>query len=109
MLALNPNFYEAWYGRGFALYNLGQPTDAIASFDRTIALKPDYHPAWYDRARCYAAQGAIQPALENLKKAIDLNTANPLEYKEMVQRDSVFDTLRRNDFISTFNTIPLGF
>ncbi len=45
-IALKPEDHEAWYNRGFVLYNLGQYQEALGNVSKAIALKPDYHLAW---------------------------------------------------------------
>ena len=39
-VALNPNSYVAWNGRGWAYKIAGQPEEAIRSFERAMRLNP---------------------------------------------------------------------
>src|ERR1700760_1021780 len=49
VIALNPRHAEAYYKRGNALRNLGQPQAAIASYGQAILRKPDYAYAYCNR------------------------------------------------------------
>jgi tetratricopeptide (TPR) repeat protein len=40
-----PDYYEAWYSRGNALFYLKRYEDAIASYDKAVRFKPDYREA----------------------------------------------------------------
>jgi tetratricopeptide (TPR) repeat protein len=37
---LSPNFYQAWYGRGNLLFELGEFNDALSSYNRAIEIFP---------------------------------------------------------------------
>ncbi len=37
---LSPNFYQAWYGRGNLLFELGELNDALSSYSRAIEIFP---------------------------------------------------------------------
>jgi tetratricopeptide (TPR) repeat protein len=76
------------------LMNLGRYEEAIASYDKAIEVKPDYHEAWYNNACTYALQSQLDPALEHLKQAIELN---PDHYRTLIQTDSDFDSIRDNE------------
>jgi len=67
--------------------------EAIASCDRAIQIQPDYPYSWYNKACCYALQGDVDLAIENLQQAIDLR----LENREYVKTDSHFDAIRENE------------
>ncbi|NJL23173.1 MAG: tetratricopeptide repeat protein [Leptolyngbyaceae cyanobacterium SM1_3_5] len=67
--------------------------DEIASYDQAIAYKPDKHEAWYNKACCYGLQGNVEEAIENLQRAIELDS----KYREMAKTDSDFDAIREDD------------
>ncbi|MGB8700825.1 MAG: tetratricopeptide repeat protein, partial [Thermosynechococcaceae cyanobacterium] len=48
-LKIKPDYYQAWYGRGWAFYQLGRYEEAIASYDKALQFKPDYSNAWFNR------------------------------------------------------------
>ena len=39
-VALNPNSYDAWNGRGWVYRNAGLPEEAVRSFERAIRMSP---------------------------------------------------------------------
>ena len=94
-LKIKPDYYEAWNYRGVALGELGCYEDAIASYDRALKLTSDYDSAYayYNKACCYALQGKIEQAVENLKQAIDLN---PSEIQKLAKTDSDFEIIRED-------------
>ncbi len=100
-LAIKPDNDSAWNNRGNALYNLGRYKDAIASYDKALAIKPDKDSAWYGRACCFALQNQIEPAIENLAKAISLDN----KYQEMAKTDADFDKIKEDSrFQSLINS-----
>ena len=69
-LALQPDFPEAWLGRGNALCDIKRHDEALAAFDRALALRPHLATAWlgrgnvcYDRRRFIDALAAYDRAL----------------------------------------------
>ncbi|WP_016865046.1 tetratricopeptide repeat protein, partial [Fischerella muscicola] len=44
---IKPDYQEAWFMRGIALFQLGRYEEAIASYDKAVEIKPDYQEAWY--------------------------------------------------------------
>ena len=74
--------------------NLGCHEEEIASYDQPLKFKPDNNQAWYNKACCYALQGNVNLAIENLRQAINLN---PDKYREMAKTDSDFDSIREDE------------
>ncbi len=70
--------------------NLGRDEEAIASYDKALEIKPDNASAIYNKACAYALQTQLEPALEHLKQAIELDPKN----HTLAQTDSDFDSLR---------------
>jgi tetratricopeptide (TPR) repeat protein len=44
-VAINPDFYEAWYNKGLTLIALNQKEKALAAFDTAVDIKADYTAA----------------------------------------------------------------
>lgn len=91
---IKPDFSEAWFGKGTALAKLQQYEEAIACYDQVTQIKLDFYLAWLSKARCYALQGNYNSALDNLQKAINLNSD---KCREMVKTDSSFDKMREDE------------
>ncbi len=62
----------AWLNRGAVLADLGQPAEALASYDRAIALKPDFAEAFNNRGRALATLGRLAEALDSYDRATAL-------------------------------------
>ncbi|HBS72170.1 MAG TPA: prenyltransferase, partial [Cyanobacteria bacterium UBA11153] len=60
---------------------------------QAIQIKPDDPNAFYNKACCYALQGNLELAIDNLQQAI---TISPDEYREMAKTDSDFDKIRED-------------
>ena len=98
---MKSDYDSAWNNRGIALRNLGRYEEAIKSFDKALEIKPDNANALYNRACCFSLQNQIEPAIENLAKAISLDN----KYQEMAKTDSDFDKIRENSrFQSLINS-----
>ncbi|MGD1912713.1 MAG: tetratricopeptide repeat protein [Rivularia sp. (in: cyanobacteria)] len=45
VLEIKPQYYEAWYQRGFELDRLGRFEQALASYNKVLEIKPQYYQA----------------------------------------------------------------
>ncbi len=90
-LKLRPDCYYAWTAQGMLLNKLGRYVDAKASFDCSLRLKAGNFGAWYGKACCYALQGWVSPALENLEQAMK---CSPYVVRSMVRSDKNFNLIR---------------
>ena len=70
---------------------MGRWEEAIASYDKALEIQPNDANTFYSKACCYALEGNVDLAIENLQQAINLN---PNEYREAAKTDSVFDGIR---------------
>jgi tetratricopeptide (TPR) repeat protein len=93
-LLFQPENPQIWSDRSRALYHLQRYEEVINSLDRAIQLQSDNPIFWYSKACCYALQGNVSLAIENLQKAIELN---PSEYKKSAMIDPDFDAIRENE------------
>ncbi len=62
--------------------------------DKVLEFQPEYHEAWYNKSRCYALQGKIDLAIENLRQAINIS---PDEYREVAKTDSELNSIRADE------------
>lgn len=70
-VALNPEFYIAWYNRGFAQSILGLHEEAIASYERVLSLKSDFYPALYNCGIALSILGRYEEAIACYKQAVN--------------------------------------
>jgi tetratricopeptide (TPR) repeat protein len=74
VIALNPNFAEAYNNRGILKYEkLNNPQRALADYNKAISLKPNYVLAHYNRALLKDDLNDRQGALADYNLAISLN------------------------------------
>ncbi len=70
-LNVDPKNIEALFGRGKALFNLGQVDQAIAALKKTLALSPEFAEAMYVLGESYQIEGAKPQAIRWYKKYLD--------------------------------------
>jgi tetratricopeptide (TPR) repeat protein len=72
-LSLNPNFADAWMGKGKAFHEQGQYGSALAAYEQALKLNPELAVAWILQARTQLALGRRTDAIANLQRALQLN------------------------------------
>jgi len=73
LIAQDPNYTNAWYGKADALTALGRYPEAILAYDRVIAIEPDDYPSWYKKGNVLKKVNRSEEALQAYQKAIDLS------------------------------------
>jgi adenylate cyclase len=83
-VALNPNSFRAWEERGWTYVTLGQPEEAIRSFERRIRLSP-FDPALFatltGMSVAFIGLGRFDEAVLAAKKAVRQNPVFPFTYR----------------------------
>lgn len=69
-IALTPDYADAYYNRGIALFCLNRLQEAIASFDRALALKPGFADAYYNCGIAQHKLGLLEEAIVSYDHAI---------------------------------------
>ncbi len=69
-VALRPDFYLAWYNRGFTQSILGLYEEAIASYDTALAIQSDFYPALYNCGVSLSILGRYEEAISNYQLAL---------------------------------------
>ena len=72
-IRLNPNFVEAFNGRGNVYYDAGDLDHAIQDYGEAIRLKPNFAGAYYNRGSAYADKGDLDRALGDYDQALKLD------------------------------------
>ena len=72
-VALDPNFTEAWLGRGNILNMLKQPEEALGAFERALKLHPSLAEAWLGRGNTFCERNDYDNAESAYDRALALN------------------------------------
>jgi tetratricopeptide (TPR) repeat protein len=75
-LLINPNFADAWMGKGRALAELGQHTEALTAFDRSLQLSPNLAVALILQSKTLDILGRRPEAIAALQRALQLQPTN---------------------------------
>jgi tetratricopeptide (TPR) repeat protein len=59
-LKFKPDYYEAFYQKGNAFFNLSKYKEAIIAYDNVLKFKPDYHKASYNRGNALGNLGRLK-------------------------------------------------
>jgi tetratricopeptide (TPR) repeat protein len=89
-LAYDPEYANAWVGKGLALHSLGETAEARKCYDRAIELERSNFYAWINRADLSHEMNELEQALSDYSKAIELAPNDPNAY---VGRSAVFSEL----------------
>lgn len=90
---ISPQNYRPWRSQAYALTKLGRYKEAAECLNQAIACYPNSGGNYYCKAYYHIAQNQLDLAIDNLKKAIELNAY----YSEILETDSDFDALKMND------------
>ncbi len=80
---LNPNLYQAYFGRGLIRLKMGDLKGALADFEQTGSLAP-FSRGWLaHRGIVHKRMGDREKALEDFQQAIVLDPTDPLAFYEL--------------------------
>ncbi|WP_068818204.1 tetratricopeptide repeat protein [Phormidesmis priestleyi] len=94
LLAIKPDYHEAWCDRGVALSTLGRKEEAVQSYDRAVAIKPDDHKAWHMRGVALSALGRKEEAVQSYDRAVAIK---PDDHEAWYIRGLVLSVLGRQE------------
>jgi tetratricopeptide (TPR) repeat protein len=80
--------------RGIILARAGRYTEALADCEHAINQNPKHESGYYGKACCYALQGDIGQAIDNLQKAIDIA---PRRSRREAKHNPDFDSIRDDE------------
>jgi len=78
VLALQPNWAEAWYRRATVFYQIDDPVGAMADLSRALKIEPRHFNAWTGLGHILMASDDKARALEAYRRVL---TINPQEEK----------------------------
>jgi tetratricopeptide (TPR) repeat protein len=75
LIEYDPESWHNWNNKAFVLNSLGRFREAIEACDRALALKGDQDLPYplYNRGRAKLGLGQVSDAVEDLRKAVELN------------------------------------
>ncbi|MEM8780121.1 MAG: trypsin-like peptidase domain-containing protein, partial [Cyanobacteria bacterium P01_G01_bin.49] len=78
----NPQFYQAYYAKGRALFSdeIGQYQEALAAFEKATEIEPDFNLGWYWQAVALMNLDKYSEALAALEKTIQDQPQEPKSY-----------------------------
>ncbi|MEL6931183.1 MAG: tetratricopeptide repeat protein [Cyanobacteria bacterium J06600_6] len=80
-IAIDDQFTNAYYNRGYVYQQLGQHNQALNNFERTLELSNGQHvSALINRASIYATEHNYQPAITDLNRVVELNPKSATAY-----------------------------
>ncbi|WP_197984843.1 tetratricopeptide repeat protein [Leptolyngbya sp. Cla-17] len=79
---------------GYALGQLGQTEDAIASYDQVLKYKPDEHAAWFSRGNALGQLGRTEEAIASYDRALHFK---PDDYPAWYNRSIALGRLGRTE------------
>jgi len=71
-IAVDPNFFEAWWQRGDELFVTGDVAGALADFEQVVRLQPDHFHGYDLRGLAYEKLGERDKAIADYRKALSL-------------------------------------
>jgi tetratricopeptide (TPR) repeat protein len=89
-IQLIPNFHEAWYRLGIALFNLERYEEAIYSYDRVLEMKLGHYRAWNDRGIALSKLGRYEEAIASYNNALEIS---PYDDRAWYNRGTVLSNL----------------
>jgi tetratricopeptide (TPR) repeat protein len=100
-LSLEPKKLYILHAKASLMYELANYAAAILVYQKIVEIEPKDALGWYDLACCYALQGDSEPALTNLKKAIELE---PDLFKSQARTDTDFRSIQEHPTFKSLTT-----
>jgi tetratricopeptide (TPR) repeat protein len=72
VIAIKPDYAEAYNNMGNTLKDQGRLDEAVASFNKALSLKPDYVEAYSNMGIALEEQGKLEEAIASYNKALSL-------------------------------------
>jgi tetratricopeptide (TPR) repeat protein len=73
VLALQPNWAEAWYRRATVFYQIDDPVGAMADLNRALKIEPRHFNAWAGLGHILMASDDKTRALEAYRRVLKIN------------------------------------
>ena len=70
VLAIKPDYADAYYNMGKVLKQQGKLEEAIQAYNNALAIKPDYAAAYYNMGNALTEQGKLEKAIQAYNNAL---------------------------------------
>jgi tetratricopeptide (TPR) repeat protein len=92
-IALRPNYFHAYFLRGYIYGSMGEKKKALQDFDRTLQLNPNYTAAYFNRAGTKYKLKDAAGALADYNRAIQLDptAASAYNNRGVLKKDLLQD------------------
>jgi tetratricopeptide (TPR) repeat protein len=89
ILLANPNYFDAWIGKGMALANENSLFTSLYCFEKATQIKPQDPTAWNNKGVVLRQMEKYQDALACFDKALTIDSANEaaLQNRELTLQD----------------------
>ncbi len=98
---IKPDYYEAIYNKGLLLIEIKQYERAIATFNAAVKIQPKNPGNYYNLARCHAVLNQVSPALENIKKLLEILPEVKTEFAASTDFDNIRDDPRFKELMAS--------
>ena len=83
VLAIKPDYADAYNNMGNALKEQGKQEEAIEAYNKALAIKPDYAEAYNNMGNALKEQGKLEEAIEAYNKALAIKPDYAEAYNNM--------------------------
>ncbi len=96
VVSLDPKHVDALNNRGAMRYRKGDLAGAVADFTRILELNPRYRDAYLNRAVAYGDLKQYEESVEDRRRGIELDPANPGNAEEYAALGSALQKMARH-------------
>jgi len=72
---IDPNNWQAWYGRGLCFKRLLSYERAIYCFDQVSKINPEFAKGWYNLGFCQSQIGLLEDAIFHLNRSLKIDAS----------------------------------
>jgi tetratricopeptide (TPR) repeat protein len=97
----DPETPEDWRTQGIAMSSMGQMSEALICYEKSLALYPNKEQAWFELARSFEASNRLKDAIMCYDRVVSINPNNDDAW---LNRGNIYLTLRMPDrAVQSFN------
>ncbi|WP_204103777.1 MULTISPECIES: CHAT domain-containing tetratricopeptide repeat protein [Spirulina sp. CCY15215] len=100
-IEIQPNYLDAYNGRGTALNEMGRKEEAIADFNKALEIQPNDHHAYTGRGTALREMGRKEEAIADFNKALEIQPNDHHAYNG--RGNALNDMGRHEEAIADYN------